>query len=187
MACGCMRCMQLQAALLLSPKIDADDRTERQTERQRDKHISLTGPHWVPPDPSVGIILISWINADRRWTPTLEINRNTKIGKGLRMTGQTDGRTDRRTYYTATQGTWSCGLRLHVLHTITVRAFIITKKRCGRQDRETDRKKDRETERWTDRHIISTRPHWGPPEPNGSIIFIFLINIFLRWTPHTVN
>ena len=32
-----------------------------------------TGTHWVPSDPSVGI------NASRRWTPTLEINTNTKI------------------------------------------------------------------------------------------------------------
>ena len=34
------------------------------------------------------------INALRRWTPTLEINTNTKTAKGLRTTGQTDGHTD---------------------------------------------------------------------------------------------
>ena len=41
-------------------KSDADDQTERQTARQTDRqkhgHISSTGPHWGPPDPSVGII-----------------------------------------------------------------------------------------------------------------------------------
>ena len=35
----------------LSPKIDADD----QIERRRHGHISSTGPHWGPLDPSLGI------------------------------------------------------------------------------------------------------------------------------------
>ena len=36
----------------------------------------------------------SAINAPRRWTPTLEMDTNTKIVKGPWMTGQTDGQTD---------------------------------------------------------------------------------------------
>ena len=40
------------------------------------------------------------INAPRRWTPTPEINTNTKTAKDPQTTGQTDG----QTYYTATQG-----------------------------------------------------------------------------------
>ena len=63
----------------LSPKIDAYKQTERQIERDAYRptyrYISSTGPHWVPLDPSAGI------NASRRWTPTLEINRNTKWQK----------------------------------------------------------------------------------------------------------
>ena len=51
-----MCCTQLLAALLLLPKSDADDHTERQTERQIYGHIRLTRPHWVPLDPSMGII-----------------------------------------------------------------------------------------------------------------------------------
>ena len=42
----------------------------------------------------------SSINASRRWTLTREMNKNTIIAKGPRTTGRTDG----RTYYSATQG-----------------------------------------------------------------------------------
>ena len=31
---------------------------DRETDRHTDGHISSTGPHWVPKDPIVGIILI---------------------------------------------------------------------------------------------------------------------------------
>ena len=34
------------------------------------------------------------MNELQRWTPTLEMNTNTKITKGPRTTRQTDGRTD---------------------------------------------------------------------------------------------
>ena len=64
---------------------------DRETERRMYRHISSAGPHWGPSDPSVGI------NAFQRWTPTLEINTNTKIAKCPRTTGRTDG----RKYYTA--------------------------------------------------------------------------------------
>ena len=50
-----------------------------------DGDISLTGPHWGPLEPSVGI------NASRRWTPTLEVDTNTKIEKVLCTTGRTEG------------------------------------------------------------------------------------------------
>ena len=46
-ACGRIHYMQLQAAQFL-PKSDANDPTDRDTERRRHVQISLTGPHWGP-------------------------------------------------------------------------------------------------------------------------------------------
>ena len=86
-SCGRMHCAQLQSALLLWQNSDAGNQTERYTDRQTNGHIISTGPHWGPLYLSVGI------NALRRWTPTLEINTDTKIEKGLRTTVLMDRRT----------------------------------------------------------------------------------------------
>ena len=115
-----------------SPKKYVDDRIER----RRDRHISTTGPHWGPSYPSVGI------NASQRCTPTLEMNTNKKTAKGPRTTR----RTDRRKYYTDTQGIWYCGLRLHALHAITGSTLWSPKIGADeRTDRKTDIQKYRQT------------------------------------------
>ena len=59
----------------------------------------------------------------QRWTPTLEINANTKIAKDSRKNGHMEG----RTYYTATQGILPCGLRPHDMHEITGCALLLPK------------------------------------------------------------
>ena len=89
-----MLCTQLWAAWIISnkryrqPNRETDNCSERRTEiwNRLDPNvgISCTGPHWVPLDPSVGV------NASQLWTPTLEINSNTKTEKGPRKTGRTD-------------------------------------------------------------------------------------------------
>ena len=172
-AYGPMHCVQLQAAVMITKKwhgrpsrdtdrhrdIWTDIRTDRWVygwtdvrtagfmDIQTDGHISSTGTHWGPSEPSVGI------NSSRRWTHTLEINTNKKIVKGLWITGKTDGR-----------------MRYAQLRS----AGMISKKRRRRPDRETERQRDRRTDRWADSHkerktdgwmdghICSTGPHWGP-------------------------
>ena len=82
-----------------------------------------------------------YINASRRWTPTLEMNTNTRIAKNPWTTRRMDG----RTYYTATQGILTGGLRPHALHAITGRTN--NRKKVMR----TTRQRDRETYKldWT--------------------------------------
>ena len=81
-ACGRMHCAQLWSARMITKK--RRGRPDIKTDRWMDGHIISTGPHWGPLDPSVGI------NSLRRWTPTLEINTNTKSQKVPRKTGRTD-------------------------------------------------------------------------------------------------
>ena len=75
--CGRMRCDQSRTTILLLTKRDGEEQSERQTQRKRDRetysYIILTGHHWGPSDPNVGI------NALRCWPPTLEINTTNKI------------------------------------------------------------------------------------------------------------
>ena len=134
-------------------------RTTRQRERETDGqtygHIRSNGPHWGPSEPSVGI------NTSQHWTPTLEINTNTIIIRFLKTTRYTDGRmygwkygqTDRRTYYTATQGVWTHGLRPHVLRTITA-LTLLSPKRIA--DKQIYIKRDVHIDGWT--YII----YWTP-------------------------
>ena len=112
-----------------------DREIDRHMYRQRHRHISLTGSHQGPSDPSMGI------NSSWHWTPILVIviviviislvlkilNTNTTFSKGSRTTRQRGG----RTCYTATQGIWHCGLRPHGVRAIMVYAFMITKTRHG--------------------------------------------------------
>ena len=86
------------------------------------------------------------IKKSRRWTPTLEINTNTKIAKIPRK----DGQTDRGTYYTTTWGILTRGLRLHALRAITGRDFMISKKQSGRPERDIDIELEIQTEIQTD-------------------------------------
>ena len=58
---------------------------ERQKYRETDGHTNLTGPHWVPLEPSLGI------NTSQKCTATLIINTQTKISKGPQTTVRTDG------------------------------------------------------------------------------------------------
>ena len=86
---------------------------------------------------------------------TLEINKNTKIAKGPRTTGRTDG----RTYYTTTQGILPYDLRLYVLHAITGRG----------NDRQKATRTTRQREGRTDGDISSTGTHWDPSDPSVGI------------------
>ena len=65
--------------------------------------------------------------------------------KPQKARGRPYGRMDGRTYYTVTQGILTRGLWPHVLCAITVRAFIIVKKRSGRPYRERDKHTGRQT------------------------------------------
>ena len=76
-----------------SSKSNVDELTKR-----KNRHIRSYVTHWGPLNPSVKI------NESRSWTPTLNININTKIAKDLHTTGLTYRRTYRRICYTATQG-----------------------------------------------------------------------------------
>ena len=102
----------------------------RRRDRETDIHTSLTGCHWGPSDPSVGI------KAARRWTPTLGVNTNTKIAKGPWTTGRMGG----LTYYTATQGICTRGLRMHVMRATMGQANDIPKstRTNGQRERETE-------------------------------------------------
>ena len=70
--------------------------------------------------------------------------KNHKMSADNWTDRRTERRTDGRTHYTGTQGIWTHGLRAHVLRTITVCTFMITKKRRGRPDRETYRDIERQ-------------------------------------------
>ena len=119
--------------------------------------ISLTGPHRGPPDPSVGINTSWW------WTPTLEVNTNTKIAK-ITLDSQTDGQTDG--YIILSLGGFKYVPYVHIfMRVIMGRAFIISKNRCRQRDIQTYR------------HISSTGPHWGTLDPSVGI------NASRRWTP----
>ena len=76
-----MRCAQLWAALLLLPKIDVGDQIDRQINR----HIILTVPHWGPLEPSVKI------NTLQRWIPRWKLIDIQKLQKDR---GRPDGPTD---------------------------------------------------------------------------------------------
>ena len=96
---------------------------------------------------------VSLINKSWRWNLTLEINTNTKIVKD---SGQPYG----QTYYTATQGFWIHGLRLHTMRAVTVHAND-----CKKVTR-TTKQRDIDTERQTYRHIRSTGTQWGSLDPS---------------------
>ena len=118
-----------------------DRDTDGETEIQTDRNISSTGNHWGPTYPSIGI------NALRRWTPTLVIviiiviislvlkllNKITKIKKGPRTTGRTDG------HIILPLGVFG-PVALHALRKITCRMNDLQKvtQKTGQRYRETD-------------------------------------------------
>ena len=125
-------------------------------DRETDGHISLTGPHRAPADPSVGI------NSSQPWTPTLvivivivniastkTIEYKYKIVKVPRRTSQADGLIilPLRSF-----DPMACS-RMHCAQLRAVRVFA--KKRWGR----TDRQRYRET--GTQTHKIYWNPLWS--------------------------
>ena len=137
------------------PKSDVNNQTDRQSNREMYGCICSTGPHWGLLDPSLGI------NEWCCWTPTPEIDTNTKTKKLPHITRQTDGRMDRwtygwmyghkcrRTHYTANQRIWPHSLRPHALRKITGR--VNDHQKSMRTTRQRDREIDGQTLRWTDR------------------------------------
>ena len=122
--------------------------------RETDIHISSTGPHYGPLDPSVGI------NASQRCTPTLEINTNKKIVKGPRTNGRTDVRTDGQTYYTT----------VYIILRKPWPASACAARNCGPGEclpkSDTDKTAEREKRRRIHGHISLTGPHWDPLDPS---------------------
>ena len=128
----------------------------RKIDIEMEIHIRSTAHHWGPLDPSVRI------NALWRWTPTLEINENTKISKIPRTTGQTD----RQTYYITTQGILPWCMQPHTLHIITGKKMITKKRRVRPVYRHRDRRIDGKRR---DGQISMTGPHWSPMDPSVEI------------------
>ena len=120
--------------------------------------------------------LLCPINALRGWTPP---NRKL-IQIQNRKNPQTTGQTDRRTYYTSTQGIWPRGLRQQALRAIMGRALWWPKSDMDVQtEKKREREKDGETDRQIDRHIRSTGPWWCHPDPSVGIMQIFMTWSFL--------
>ena len=111
------------------------------TERQRHRHIIFIEPNWGPLESSVEI------NASRHWTPTLKINTNKKTAKGPRTTGRMNG---------------------HII--LPLRGFdplAWGRMHCAQlQAARFDFQKATRTTGQRHRHIISTGPHWDPPDPS---------------------
>ena len=152
-ACNLMRCTHIWDTRIFSKNRRGwpDRDTERGTVRPIDKHINLTGTHWGPPDPSVGI------NASQHWTPTMEINTKILIKRPA------DDQTDIHTYYIDTQEIWSCKHRPQVMCVIIGRANDCQKdtQKTGQRQRETERMREREI----DRH--SYKLYWTPLDSSG--------------------
>ena len=90
---------------------------DRDMDRQIHRHIISTGPHWGPPDPSVGI------------------NTNTKIAEGLQKK-RTYVKTDRHIIFPL-----RCFDLVACSHMRCMQlwgALMISKKRRGQPDRETE-------------------------------------------------
>ena len=119
----------------------------KETDRETDRHISSTGPHWSPSDLSVGI------NVLQHCTPTLEINTNTKIAKGLRTTRLMDIGKDILYWH-------SSYLKPCPMAACAARNYRL------RFDRQKATQTNIHRERQRHRPIISTGPHGGPLNPS---------------------
>ena len=140
----------------LSPISNADDQIEgkRQRDIETKEQVILTGPHWGPPDPSVGI------NALQLWTP------HWKLIEIKNWKSPADDWIDKQKYYTSTQGILPHVLQPYVMYTITAPKNVCQKamhaginaSRCWTPTQEINKNikiaKGPRMNGWIDGHII---------------------------------